>query len=106
MAGIAVAYCSGMNRTNITFRNVEPSPALRARIEEEAAKLPKEVVSCNAVVTAGKNEQSLRLEAHVPHETVVFEEKGPNVYAIVGSTFGGLTRGVREHFARQADRRA
>lgn len=103
--------------TPITFRDVEPSPALQAHVTSLADDLKKEIsdlTSCR--VTVGRTNRhhrqgdsfSVHVEVHVPHATLNAERTSgerDDVYAAVDAAFEDLQRRLRDHFERARERR-
>jgi ribosome-associated translation inhibitor RaiA len=102
----------------ITFRHMEPSPALEARIRQEAGKLDKfyeKVMSCRVVVEAPHrhhhkgNLYQIRIDLKTPgKEIVVTRAQHDNhahedVYVVVRDAFNSVQRQV-EDFARHQRR--
>ena len=95
----------------ITFRNMPPSKAIEANIEEKAAKLDSlydGIMSCRVIVEAphrhhhkGKAYQ-VRIDITVPGgEIVVKREKNEDLYVAIRDAFDAATRKLEGHTERQ-----
>jgi ribosomal subunit interface protein len=99
----------------ITFRDMAPSPAVEARIREKAAKLEKlfgRITSCRVVVESRNRHQhkgklyKLRIDLHVPGETIVVDRAGPrdhaheDIYVAVRDAFDAVARQLEDHARR------
>jgi ribosomal subunit interface protein len=95
----------------ITIRHMPPSPALEARIREEAAKLEQfhpRIVSCQVVVDelALHKQQgrrfSVRIVLRVPgHELAVDHDHEEDVHVALRDAFASLTRRLEDVVGRQ-----
>lgn len=99
----------------ITFRNLDPSPAIEARVRRQAAKLDQfydRIMSCHVVIEAphkyhhkGKLYR-IRIEVSLPGEKLVFsrvpdeEHAHEDVYVAIRDAFDAMRRQL-EDFARR-----
>lgn len=90
----------------ITFRDIQQSDALEARIREKAEKLEEfhpDIISCRVVVeerdrhkNQGK-EFCVRLDLHVPqHEIAINRDHHEDVYVAVRDAFNAAKRKIEE----------
>jgi len=107
------------DRLQLTFRSLEPSPALRQCIEEKAAKLDHfhdRIVACRiAVESPHRHHQHgrrfrVRIDVTVPGTELVAENpsdqpSAEDLYASVDSAFAVAQRVLVEHH-RKAQQRA
>lgn len=95
-----------MQEPQITYRNMEHSPALDQRIREMAGKLedlhPK-VTRCHVVVDevdrhkSKGNQFEVRIDVHVPgHEIVATNQRHEDAYAAVTRAFDVMYRQLEE----------
>ena len=95
----------------ISFRNMDPSPAVEERIRKKAAKLERfhdRIVGCTVVVEAPHRHHhkgklySVRLDISVPRKDVVVDRSGPSdhahedVYVAVRDAFDAAVRRLEE----------
>jgi ribosomal subunit interface protein len=95
----------------ITVRHIAHSPALDARIREDAAKLDefyRGIISCHVVVEEQNRHQAqgrwfnVRIAVHVPgHELVVNRDHDEDVYVALRDAFASLTRRLEDIARRQ-----
>ncbi len=101
---------------DISFRNMDPSPAVEARIREKAAKLERfheRIISCTVVVEAPHRHQhkgmlySVHIDISVPGKDVVVDRAKPgdhsheDVYVAVRDAFNAAVRRLEDHARRQ-----
>lgn len=110
--GTAVAADVGMN-TPITFRDLDPSPALQAQVNALTEKLQQEVrgvTSCR--VTIGRTQHSHRrgdlyevhVELRVPNATLradLTSGDRDDLYGTVNAAFADLRVRLHQHFERR-----
>jgi ribosomal subunit interface protein len=99
----------------ISFRNMDPSPAVEARIREKAAKLERfhdRIIGCNVVVEAPHRHQNkgklynVRVDISVPGKDVVVDRAKPldhaheDVYVAIRDAFDAATRRLEDHARR------
>lgn len=94
----------------ITFRNMPPSEAIEAKINEKAAKLDKyfsRIMSCRVVVEESQRRQhqgklfSVHIDITVPgKELAVTREENEDPYVALRDAFNTTSRRLEEH-ARQ-----
>jgi ribosomal subunit interface protein len=100
----------------ITFRNMDPSAAVEARLREKAEKLDRfhdHIMSCRIVVEAphahhhqGKLFQ-VRLDIKVPGKELAISHQGPknhaheDVYVAIRDAFNAAIRRLDEHLRRE-----
>ncbi len=95
----------------ITIRHMAHSPALDARIREDAARLEefyRGIISCHVVVEEqGRHQQqgrsfNVRIVVSVPdHELIVNRDHDEDVYAALRDAFANLTRRLEDVARRQ-----
>ena len=100
----------------ITFRQMDPSPALEARIREESARLDKfneHIMSCRVVVESPHKHKHkgklyhIHIDLKVPgKEIVVTREHHDNqahedVYVTIRDAFNSMQRQLEDHIRRQ-----
>jgi ribosomal subunit interface protein len=95
----------------ITVRHMAHSPALDARIRENAAKLDefyRGIVSCQVVIEEqGRHQQqggwfNVRITVRVPgHELIVNRDHDEDVYVALRDAFASLTRRLEDVARRQ-----
>jgi len=100
----------------ITFRDIEPSPAIEARIREKAKKLDRfydRITGCKVVVDAPHRHHEkgriyrIRIDITVPGtEIVINREPGQNhahedVYVALRDAFGAAQRRLQDYARRQ-----
>lgn len=96
----------------ISFRHMDPSPALESRIRDEAAKLElfhEHIISCRVVVEAPHQHQQkgklyhLRIDLKTPgKELVVTKEHHDNhahedIYVVIRDAFNAMQRQLEDH---------
>ena len=99
----------------VTFRGMEPSPAVEARVREKAQKLERyfdRIISCQVVVEAPPKHRhkggaySVRIDIDVPGNELVVNRPGDadhsheDVYVAIRDAFQAATRRL-EDFARR-----
>jgi ribosomal subunit interface protein len=99
----------------ITFRDMDPSPAIEARIREKAAKLERffdRITSCRVVVEARNKHQrtgrlyAVRIDLRLPGEEVVAGHGHPqdhaheDVHVAIRDAFDALGRRLEDHARR------
>jgi ribosomal subunit interface protein len=99
----------------ISFRNMDPSPAVEERIRKKAAKLERfhdRIVGCNVVVEAPHRHQhkgklyTVRLDISVPGKDIVVDRAGPadpaheDVYVAIRDAFAAAARQLEDHARR------
>ena len=102
----------------ISFRNMDPSPAVEARIREKAAKLERfhdRIVSCTVVVEAPHHHHhkgklySVHVNISVPGKDVAVDRANPidhaheDVYVAVRDAFDAAVRRLEDHVNRRRD---
>ena len=100
----------------ISFRNMDPSPAVEARIREKAAKLERfhdRIIGCTVVVEAPHRSQnkgklySVRVDISVPGKDVVVDRAKPvdhaheDVYVAVRDAFNAATRRLEDQVRKR-----
>ena len=95
----------------ITFSNMDPSDAVRARIEELAAKLDRfseQVVSCRVVISAPNKRQRsgklyhVSIDLALPGHEIAINKASPkdqaheDIYVAIRDAFDALTRRVED----------
>lgn len=96
----------------ISFRNMDPSPAVEAVVFEKAAKLDRysnRIVSCEVTVEAPHRHQhkgklyKVRIDIGMPGKDVHVNQEGPqnqaheDVYVAVRDAFDAAIRQVEDH---------
>lgn len=104
---------------DISFRDIDPSPAIEARIREKAATLEHffdRAISLKAVVEARHRHQhkgklyNVRLHLAVPGQDIMVNHEHKqdhaheDVYVAIRDAFDALTRRVEDHARRRSDR--
>ena len=99
----------------ISFRHMDPSPALEARVHEKAEKLERffdRIVSCEVVVEAPHKHHhkgklyNVRIEINVPGASVNVGRSGPqdhaheDVYVALRDAFDAAYRQLEDHARR------
>jgi ribosomal subunit interface protein len=99
----------------ISFRNMDPSPAIEARIREKAAKLERfhdRIIGCNVVVEAPHRHHhkgklySVRVDISVPGKDIVVDRAKPldhaheDVYVAIRDAFNAAARRLEDHNRR------
>jgi ribosomal subunit interface protein len=99
----------------ISFRNMDPSAAVEARIREKAAKLERfhdRIVNCTVVVEAPHRHHhkgklySVRIDVSVPGADLVVDRAKPldhsheDVYVAVRDAFNAAARRLEDHTRR------
>jgi len=99
----------------ISFRNMDPSPAVEARIREKAAKLERfhdRIVGCSVVVEAPHRHHhkgklySVHIDISVPGKDLVVDRAKPldhaheDVYLAVRDAFNAAVRRLEDHASR------
>lgn len=102
----------------ISFRNMDPSPAVEARIREKAAKLERfhdRIIGCTVVVEAPHRSQhkgklySVRLDISVPGKDIVVDRAKPvdhaheDVYVAVRDAFSAATRRLEDQVRKRRE---
>jgi len=95
----------------ITIRHMAHSPALDARIREDATRLEefyRSIISCHVVVEEqGRHQQqgrwfNVRIVVSVPgHELIVNRDHDEDVYVALRDAFASLTRRLEDVARRQ-----
>ncbi len=95
----------------VTFRNIPPSEAIEAHINEKAAKLDRfydRIMSCRVVVDSTQRRQhrgklyGVRIDITVPRkELAVTREENEDVYVAVRDAFDAVSRRLEEHARRE-----
>ena len=99
----------------ISFRNMDPSPAVEARIREKAAKLERfynRIMGCTVVVEAPHRHHnkgklySVHIDIRVPGKDLVVDRAKPldkaheDVYIAVRDAFSAAARRLEDHSQR------
>jgi ribosomal subunit interface protein len=99
----------------ISFRNMDPSPAIEARIREKAAKLERffdRIVGCEVTVEAPHRHHHkgklyhVRIDIAVPGKDVHVGHAGPldhaheDVYVAIHHAFDAAVRQLEDHVRR------
>lgn len=99
----------------ISFRNMDPSPAVEARIREKAAKLERfhdRIIACTVVVEAPHRHQhkgklySVHIDISVPGKDLVVDRAKPldhsheDVYVAVRDAFNAAGRRLEDYTRR------
>lgn len=100
---------------DISFRNMDPSPAVEARIREKAAKLERfynRIVGCTVVVEAPHRHQTkgkiyrVHIDIRVPGKDLIVDRAKPmdhaheDVYLAVRDAFNAAARRLEDHAQR------
>jgi len=100
---------------DIKFRNMDPSPAVEARIREKAAKLERfheRIIGCTVVVEAPHRHHhkgklySVHIDISVPGKDLVVDRAKPlshaheDVYVAVRDAFNAAVRQLEDHSRR------
>ncbi|MDJ0513930.1 MAG: HPF/RaiA family ribosome-associated protein [Methyloceanibacter sp.] len=100
---------------DISFRNMDPSPAVEARVREKAAKLARlfsRIIGCTVVVEAPHRHQnkgklySVHIDISVPGKDLVVDRAKPldqahqDVYLAVRDAFKAAERQLEDHARR------
>jgi len=100
---------------DISFRNMDPSPAVEARIREKAAKLGRlynRIIGCTVVVEAPHRHHhkgklySVHIDISVPGKDLVVDRAKPldhaheDVYLAVRDAFKAAERRLEDHARR------
>jgi ribosomal subunit interface protein len=99
----------------ITFRDMEPSPAVEAQIRERAGKLEQffdRITGCHVVVGARHRHQhkgklyALRIDLHVPGQEIIVDHvrledhAHEDVYVAIRDAFDAAARQLEDHVRR------
>jgi ribosomal subunit interface protein len=99
----------------ISFRNMDPSPAVEDRIRKKAAKLERfhdRIVGCSVVVEAPHRHQhkgklyTVHLDISVPGKDIIVDRAGPidqaheDVYVAIRDAFAAAARQLEDHSRR------
>jgi ribosomal subunit interface protein len=99
----------------ITFRDIEPSPAVEARVRAKVGKLQTyfdRITGCQVVIEAGHRHQrkgklyTVRIELQTPRETLRVDSAGrpdqahEDVYVAVRDAFAAMARQLQDHARR------
>lgn len=99
----------------ISFRNMDPSPAVEDRVRKKAAKLERfhdRIVGCSVVIEAPHRHQhkgklyTVRLDISVPGKDIVVGRAGPidqaheDVYVAIRDAFNAAVRQLEDHARR------
>jgi len=105
-----------MDALQISFREMEPSPAVEARIRERVERLMEledRLISCHVVVTAPHRRQrqgklyGIKINLVTPRGRVVVSHDGPrdhaheDVYVAIRDAFDAATRRLEDHVRRR-----
>lgn len=97
---------------DITFRHMDPSPAVEERIREKAVELERffdRIVGCRVVVEQDHRHHRqgnlfrIRLDVALPGKTIAIDRKGPknqayqDVYVAIRDTFSAAKRKLEDH---------
>ena len=100
----------------ITFRHIQPSAAVEARIRQEAAKLEKfceHIMSCRVIVEAPHRHHNqgnlfhVRIDLTVPQEELVVsrehhdEHAHEDAYVVIRDAFNALHRQLEDYVRRR-----
>ena len=100
---------------DISFRNMDPSPAVEERIREKAVKLERfhnRIIGCTVVVEAPHRHQhkgklySVHIDIRVPGKDLVVDRAKPldhaheDVYLAVRDAFNAAARQLEDHTRR------
>ncbi len=95
----------------VTFRNIPPSEAIEAHINEKASKLDRfhdRIMSCRVVVDSTQRRQhqgklyGVRIDITVPRkELAVTREENEDVYIAIRDAFDAVSRRLEEHARRE-----
>lgn len=100
---------------DISFRNMDPSPAVETRIREKAAKLERlynRIIACTVVVEAPHRHHhkgklySVHIDISVPGKDLVVDRAKPldhaheDVYLAVRDAFNAAERQLEDHARR------
>lgn len=102
----------------VTFRHMDPSPALEARIRELVSGLERfseHIIRCRVVVEPPTRHHrtgsfDITVEVSVPGEEIVVTERSPDEsredpYATVNDAFKTVRRRLEDHEKRRQDAR-
>jgi len=99
----------------ISFRNMDPSPAVEARIREKAAKLERfhdRIIGCTVVVEAPHKHHhkgklySVHIDISLPGKDLVVDRAKPlhhsheDVYVALRDAFNAAVRQLEDHMRR------
>lgn len=105
--------------SKVSFRGVEPSEAVEARVRERIARLPRiheRLDRCEVVVEAPHHHKHkgelycVRIRMHVPGQDVIIDHAGPkdhaheDVYVAVRDAFDAAERRLEDLARRKLDR--
>lgn len=105
-------WCQTINmQPQITYRGMQHSPAMDARIRELTARLedfhPK-ITSCHLVVDEldrskrNGNLFNVRVDVHVPgHEIVATRQEHEDAYVAIGDAFDAVIRQLEENIRKR-----
>ncbi len=97
---------------DITFRHMDPSPAVEARIREKVDELERffdRIVGCRVVVEQDHRQHRqgnlfrIHLDISLPGKTIAIDRKGPknqahqDVYVAIRDAFGAAKRKIEDH---------
>ena len=95
----------------ITFRDIDPSPAIEEAIREKADKLDRHaprIISCRVVVETPHKHQhkgkqyQVRIDLSIPgDEIVVNREPNPDVYVAIRDAFQAAERQLKDYRQRR-----
>lgn len=95
----------------VTFRNIPPSEAIEAHINEKASKLDRfydRIMSCRVVVDSTQRRRrqgklyGVRIDITVPRkELAVTREENEDVYVAIRDAFDTASRRLEEHARRE-----
>lgn len=103
----------------ITFRNIEPSAAVEARVQKEAAKLQRfhqRITSCRVVVSAPERHKHkgklyrVRIQIEVPNGNLWVNRRSPydhaheDVYVAIRDAFAAATRRLEEKVSKKLNK--
>ncbi len=102
----------------VSFQNIEPSPAVEARIREKAAKLERfhpRIIGCSVVVEAPHRHHrkgklyNVRIDISVPGKDIHIGHTGPQNHAhedinvAIRDAFNAATRLLEDHVRKTRD---
>lgn len=94
----------------ITGKHVEITPAIRARVEDKANKLPRYFDSLNeidVVIESKDGQQSVEVIAHAEHYSpLAAKEIGPDVYMCIDMAVHKMERQLTKLKEKQRDHKS
>ena len=103
--------------TPITFRDLDPSPAVEAHVQEKADKLAKHfdhVTTCKVTISRSNKHHRhgdsfmVRIDLHVPGVDLIAERTSgdsDDIYATVDGAFDDARKRLQTHYDKARERR-